>query len=101
MFKLQPNPTFKAKVAIPLPGQKKAGEIEFEFRHFSLSKWEAIAAERPVRDVLIDDIIVGWSGVEEAFSKEALVVLFDEYPGAAAAVFDTFVAELFGAKRKN
>lgn len=101
MFKLQPNPTFKAKVEIRLPGQKKPSEIEFEFRHFSMSKWEAIASDKAVKDALIDDVVVGWSGVDEAYSPEALATLFDEFPGAVSAVFEKFVSELFGAKQKN
>ena len=33
MFKLQPNPTFKAPVLLSVPGEDKPKEIVGEFRH--------------------------------------------------------------------
>ena len=99
-FRLQPNPTFKAKVKIPVPGQARSSEVEFEFRHFSQSDFDGMMQEKSVRDTLTDDVIVGWSGVDTPFSTEALKQLFDNYPGAGAVVFQTFVDELFTDKAK-
>ena len=41
MFKLQPNPTFRTKVGIVLPGQQKPAEIEVEFKFLSRSAAQA------------------------------------------------------------
>lgn len=101
MFKLQPNPTFKTRIEIPVPGQKKAESVEFEFRHFTVSAWEKIGAEKTMRDALIEDIVVGWNGPDEAYSQEAIAVLFDNYPAATGAVFEGFITELFGGKAKQ
>jgi len=35
MFKLQPNPTFKTKVAISVAGEKRQPEIDVEFKYLN------------------------------------------------------------------
>ncbi|MDP2792557.1 MAG: phage tail assembly chaperone [Sulfurisoma sp.] len=103
MFKLQPAPTFKAKVGISIAGQARPNEIEVEYRY--LTK-EAIKTYfdnlqgKADADALAE-IVVGWSGVEEAYSPEALSLLIDNYPAAASDLFDAFRRELLEAKRKN
>ena len=54
MFKLQPNPTFRTKVGIVLPGQQKPAEIEVEFKFLSRSAAQAMAF-RPERDGTLRD----------------------------------------------
>ena len=49
----------------------------------------------------LSEIIVGWSGVDEAYSDAALNLLVDNYPAAAADLFESFRKELLEAKRKN
>lgn len=103
MFKLQPNPTFKARVPVTIPGQAKPAEIEIEFRHFSREKmreyFDSLIGKTDVESLV--QIVVGWSGIDEAFSQEALEKLCDNFPSAAAAIFETFRNEHFEARRKN
>jgi hypothetical protein len=103
MFKLQPNPTFKAKVAITVPGQDKPAMVEMEFKHMSREAvreyFENLAGKSDAEALAV--VVVGWSGVDEAYSQEALAVLLDNFPSAAASIFDTFRSELFEARRKN
>jgi len=101
MFKLQPNPTFKTKVQISVPGQKRPGEIECEFKHFTASAWESLSQEKSVRDALAEDVLIGWSGVDEPFSREAVELLFDKYPASAMEIFQAFAEEMFGGKAKQ
>lgn len=103
MFKLQPNPTFKAKVGISIAGQTRPAEIEVEYRYLSKAKvkefFDNLGGKNDAE--ALSEIIVSWSGVEEAFSAEALGELVDNYPAASADLFDTFRRELLEAKRKN
>jgi hypothetical protein len=103
MFKLQPNPTFKAKVSISVAGEKRLPEIEIEFKYLNkeaIKKYfEDIAGKSDAE--ALSEIIVGWSGVDQPYSAEALTLLVDNYPAAAADLFETFRKELLEAKRKN
>lgn len=103
MFKLQPKPTFKARVPITVPGETKPAEIEVEFKHMSLEQvrafFEGLVGKQDA-DAL-GEIVVGWSGVDAAFDAEALATLLNNYPSTAAAMFETFRRELFEARRKN
>lgn len=104
-FKLIANPTFKSKVAISIPGQDKPGTIEIEFRHMSREKLKDYYAQLATADesdtTQLMKIIVGWIGVDTAFSEEALDALLDQYPAAARELFAAYSAELLESKRKN
>lgn len=103
MFKLQPNPTFKAKVPVSIPGQDKPQAIEMEFRHMSREAMREYFESLPGQSdaEALARIVVGWSDVDQAFSPEALAVLLDNYPSAAGLIFETYRNELFEARRKN
>lgn len=101
-FKLQPDPTFKAKADIPVPGAEPA-PLQLEFKHFSQSGWDAYLKEHDgikVRDALFD-VVVGWEIDGVPFSREAFDTLLDEYPGAEAAIWNAYHAERFGNRAKN
>ena len=103
MFKLQPNPTFKARAPINIPGKSKPEEIEIEFKHMSREQvkefFEAVTGKTDAE--AIGEIVVGWSGVDAPYSADALATLLDNFPSAAASIFETFRTELFEARRKN
>lgn len=105
MFKLAPNPTFRAKVTIPTPGDAPDGVIEFEFRHKTLGEMKRYAAELQAPGVddagKLAEIIVGWSGVEEEYSRESLGKLIDNFPAATTAIVAGYVRELAGARLGN
>ncbi len=104
MFKLQPNPTFKTKVNISIAGQEKPAQIEVEFKYLSKTQvrdfFEALAGKQDDAEAL-SELIVGWSGPDQAYSKEALSLLLDNYPSSAGDLFEAFRRELLEAKRKN
>jgi hypothetical protein len=103
MFKLQPNPTFKSKVGISIAGALRPADIEVEFKYLSKEKvreyFDRLQGKTDAE--ALAEIIVGWSGVDEAYSDVALEMLVDNYPAAAADLFETFRKELLEAKRKN
>lgn len=103
MFKLDPSPTFKIKVKIPVPGDKSAA-LEVEFRHKTKKELQRYLEEAAGgRDDVqaLDEIIVGWSGLEEAYSKDVLARLLDNYPGSAGAILGTYAKELGDARLGN
>ena len=105
MFKLQPNPTFTAKVGITVAGQIKPAEVEFEFKH--LSRKQVSAFFDRLRDEKIEDaealgeIVVGWKGIDQPYSAETLATLLDNYPAAARDLFAAFSRELMESRAKN
>lgn len=104
MLKIQPNPTFKAKVGIPVPGQAKDAQIEVEFKYMTREEWQdflKVRGESMTDDDAAREVVVGWSGVDEAFSLDALSTLLKFYPMAATAIAEVYLRELFKAKQGN
>lgn len=103
MLKLDPQPTFKIKVGIPVPGQDKPTQVEFEFRALSraeMQQWFTDSRDKPDEE-RIPLIVVGWSGVDQSYSADMLAKMLDRYPGAAGAIVKRFVDELTGARLGN
>lgn len=105
MLKLQPNPTFRAKVGIPVPGQDKPVEITCVFAHMCRDEFKAFvspeaAASRSDEESL-QRILRGWEGVDVEFSAAAVAMLCQQYHGAPYAISSVFVAELTKARLGN
>ena len=105
MFALQPKPTFKSEVTIKSPDGE--GKIKFEFKHRGKSALKEFfeppaAGEKALDDAdLILDMAVGWEGVDEKFSPEAVGKLVDNYPSATKSVFDEYIRALVEGGQKN
>ncbi|MGE3596639.1 MAG: phage tail assembly chaperone [Dehalococcoidia bacterium] len=102
MFKLKPNPTFFAKVDIPVPGSDPAS-LDIEFRHMRREDAAEFARGLGERDPMesLRQVVVGWKGVAEEFSDGALAELHANYAGAADRILAAYFDELRGARRKN
>ena len=102
MFKLQPNPTFWAKVEIPVPGNDPM-PLEVEFRHKRREEARVFAEALPSRPALesLREIVAGWRGADREFSDSALAELHDNYVAAADRILGAYFDELRGARRKN
>ena len=104
-FSLSATPTFKAKVAIPIPG-KQAELVEFtfkartrdEFREFVDQIQNADSSTGDVDTIL--DIASGWE-LDDPFDREHIELLTQNYLGAAKAVIGTYFTELTQARIKN
>lgn len=103
MFKLTPNPTFTAKVPLSVPGQDKPANVDIEFKHLSRPKIKTYfeGLEGKTDTDALGEIIIGWKGIDEDYSPEALQELLDNYPAAAGELFEAFRKELMEARRKN
>jgi len=99
MLKLQPDPTFRAKVGIPVPGGATT-EIEVECKHLTKDVLEPKLKEL-TDDQFAAEVVVGWSGVDEAFSAEGLAFLLNRYSGAAREIVLAYLRELTGARSGN
>ena len=108
MFALQPNPTFKSEITIPVPGGGE-GKITFEFRHKSRPALKtffdgfAEVEGQPAKEDIdaLGEIVAGWEGVDGEYSREALAQLLDNYPRAAASILAGYSSAMFEAKEKN
>ncbi len=102
MFKLARKPTFTATARIHVPGEGE-GSINVEFRHFEkaarVAHFEKLAEKTNLEALSV--LVCGWSGCDTPFSEEALGQLLDDYPSAAAGIFDAYFKESAGAVAKN
>ena len=104
-FTLALAPTFKAKVLIPIPG-KAAELVEFTFKARNRDEFKDFVdgiqtSEGQSGDVdTIMDITSGWE-LEDAFDRENVERLTQNYLGAARAIIETYFAELTQARTKN
>ena len=98
---LTASPTFKSKVSIPVPGNK-ATEVEFTFKGRTRQQFKDFIeslTDRDDVDVLMD-IASGWE-LEEAFDKDNIELLAQNYIGAPKAVIDKYLSELTAARLGN
>jgi len=100
-IKLEADPTFKAKVPVPIPGAGFA-DVEFTFKHRTrkaAQAWiESITEQTDAQIVM--DAASGWE-LDDTFTAENVERLCENYAGAGLAVFEVYVKELRGARTKN
>jgi hypothetical protein len=100
-LKLNPSPTFKADVMIPVPGDKPA-PVKFTFKHRTKEQASEFVSEeeREIDAAAVMEMAEGWD-LEDDFTAENVGRLLENYIGAAAAIFITYIRELRGAREKN
>lgn len=100
-FKLVPNPTFKAKVEIPVAGGDSI-PVEFTFKHRTKKEVEEFIDTRKGKTDLESFLymVEGWE-LEQPFDEEAADLLLQNYIGAGAATFRVFLDELVKTRAKN
>lgn len=100
-LKLNPEPTFKAEVKIPVPGGE-ADPVEFTFKHrdrAAMREWIESTKDKTDAEV-VGSCIVGWA-LDDEFTPENIQRLCDNYIGAGGAIFGVYLEELRGARTKN
>lgn len=102
MFKLQPNPTFKATADIPAPGGTTERLVVIYRAKGRKAFNEFVESLKGREDIDgLGEIIAGWEGAEAEFSTDALAQVLDAYPLAAKALYATYFAALFLEAEKN
>lgn len=100
-FKLEAAPTFKAKVAIPIPGGDTQ-DVEFEFKHVPKDEFnDLFSPDNALPDVeLILKICAGWE-LDDPFNAASVEKLRQNYQAAPGAIVRKFVAEIGPARLGN
>ena len=110
MFKITPNPTFKTKVLLSVPGDgTEKGEIEVEFKYFTPDQLVELRANRKDEssETVLSDIIVNWDGPVDVegktvmYSRETLSQLLANYHAATSEIISAFNLGLSGSRIKN
>lgn len=100
-LKLNPDPTFKSKVGIHVPGR---GEtlVEFTFKYRDREEAKAFIEEsKELSDVeSVQAVAQGWE-LEEAFDDTNIGALCMKYPSAPFRILQAYFNELAGAREKN
>lgn len=94
-------PTFKANVLIPVPGKKPVA-VEFNFKGRTKDEFKTFIetmGDREDVDVILD-IATGWE-LEDAFGKESVDMLLQNYIGSARVIIEKYLAELTAARLGN
>src|SRR5512146_384832 len=100
-LKLNPDPTFKAKVAIPVAGSSDVS-VEFTFKHRTrdeLRSFIEASGDRADEDTILE-MAAGWE-LTDAFTRENISLLVQNYIAASRAVFDKYINELAKAREGN
>lgn len=102
------EPTFRAKVPVPVHGVGTV-DTEFTFKHRTREQMQAFVKrvntpdgeEGALTDVqLVMECACGWE-LADAFTEENVKTFASEYIEGPAAVFETYVQEMAGARLKN
>lgn len=95
------NPTFSAKVAVPVAGGDLA-EVVFTFRHRTKTELDKFVTSRDgVDDVdSFMDMVVGWD-LDEPFTRENVKLLLENYIGSAVSTLKVYIDELVKSKLGN
>lgn len=108
MFRIVPNPTFKANINLTVPGQEEPAVVEVEFRHkgrAALKAWLENAAGKTDAD-LLDEVIVSLpladeDGKDVPYTVKRLQQMLDNYPAAAREFTEGYVFALTESRAKN
>jgi hypothetical protein len=102
-FKLQPNPTFKATVAISQPGEgAEPLRVRFEFRHLSRSQYrEQIDEPKLSFEDACKLVTIGWEVEDDPWSPERFEAFLNDFPAAPVDIYATWHKETRETKRKN
>lgn len=107
-LKLIPEPTFQAAVPVPVPGAGTV-DVKFTFKHRTREEMQAFiqrvntaeGEEGALTDVqLVMECAKGWE-LADAFNEANVKEFASQYIAGPAAVFETYVAEMAGARLKN
>jgi hypothetical protein len=100
-LKLNPEPTFRAKVPVPVPG---AGSSPVAFNFKWRKREEVVDWLDTAKDMtdaqIIMDCAIGWD-LDDEFTLENAERLCNTYAGAGREFVNTYLDELRGVRAKN
>lgn len=99
---LNPSPTFKATVEVPLPGGK-AAQVGFEFVHMKVDEFDSWLKSRTDDDTWpksIMHIAKSWD-LDIPFDEENLTTMCNNYHAFGRRVLQRYTDELVGSRLGN
>jgi hypothetical protein len=100
---LEPEPTFVAKVEIPVAGEGRADVISITFKYRTRKELTAFVDTRhehsDVESFL--DMVTSWDIDNLPFTRENVERLLEVRIGAAGAVYNKYLEELTKARQGN
>lgn len=100
-FVLDPAPTFKAPVDIPVHGGATV-PVVFEFKHRTrdeIDEFFKSIAERPVEDSILE-VAVGWE-LDDEFNAGNIRRLCQNYIGAPSAIANAYTDQILQRRLGN
>lgn len=105
-LKLIPEPTFTAPVPVPVPGAGTV-EVKFLFKHRTRDEMQRFLADTASDAAAqMDDVQLvmacasGWE-LADSFDEKNVGEFVRQYIAGPAAVYETYTAEMIGARQKN
>lgn len=100
-LKLQPEPIFKEKVGIHVPGSVPS-RVEFTFKHRTRDEIQKLLEQLGEMDdtAMIMAVASGWDLVDD-FTEANVAELAQSYVAAPKEIFETYLRALTGAREKN
>lgn len=100
-FQLDPAPTFKATVQIPIHGGNTA-PVVFEFKHVTKDEYNAMfSGDNVLPDVeLVMKMCAGWD-LDDEFNAASVEKLRQNYQQSMGAIVRAFVNEIGPARLGN
>lgn len=102
-LKLQPNPTFKISVDIPIPGQDEADTVVLTCKARTRKDLSDFIEKLPEYDsdaAIVADIVTDWD-LNVPFNAENLELLLENHIGASERIVFVYLEEQTKAARKN
>jgi len=103
MLKINPNPQFTAEVPLSEPGKKKPTIVKMTFKYKNrkeLIEFGERTKDKPVEEAL-EEILVGWEGIDAEFNQENMVMLVQNYLPAGLEILRAYHEELIVSRTKN
>lgn len=108
-IRIIPNPTFRARVQLTVPGEPDAA-IEFVFRHKSpkaLTEWHQTFGDKTSAEAL-SEVVEKWAGGvidengdEVPYTPENFALFLAAHAPRAEELLETYLREVFESRRKN
>ena len=100
-LRLVANPTFQAKVGIPIAGGESV-DVLMTFKHRTKTDLYAFVSDASGKEDidLFMAMVSGWE-LEDEFTRENAATLLENYHGAGLATFRVYIDQLMQAKLGN
>lgn len=97
IFKINPDPTFRVLVGIPVAGRKSM-PLDIEFRHKTRDELkeysDGFSTKSEIENLM--DIVAGWRNCDAKFDQAALELLLQNYSQASNAIIAAYTKAVTG-----